>query len=61
MITRLMLSLKKAADSQEHAWTLGEPTTVIPMRFAERQDVIMMHDMSPNTSASTDERTQIEG
>ena len=26
MISRLMLSLKKAADSQQNGWTLGEPS-----------------------------------
>ena len=39
MITRLMLSLKKAA-SQEGEWTLGEPT----IKFAERQRPSETHD-----------------
>ena len=34
MITRLLLSLKKATTSQEEAWNLGEPS-VQTMRFAE--------------------------
>jgi hypothetical protein len=35
MVTRLMLSLKKAAASQK--WNFGEPTTHTTMRFAERR------------------------
>jgi len=35
MVTRLMLSLKKAAVSQqEEVWSLGEPSTVSGVRFA---------------------------
>jgi len=37
MIGRLMLSLKKAASSQKDAWSFGEPTTNMGMRFAERR------------------------
>ena len=37
MITRLMLSLKKASTSQEEAWSIGEPT----MRFAEPRPVVV--------------------
>jgi len=37
MITRLLLSLKKAGASQEHGWSFGEPTTHITMKFAERR------------------------
>ena len=36
MITRLMLSLKKATASQNEAWSLGEPT-VHTMWFIDRQ------------------------
>ena len=34
MITRIMLSLKKAAASQGDQWSLGEPTTFTGVRFA---------------------------
>jgi len=37
MITRLLLSLKKAGASQEHGWSLGELTTPTSMKFAERR------------------------
>ena len=30
MVSRIMLSLKKAADSQERAWSLTEPTAAGP-------------------------------
>ena len=36
MITRLMLSLKKAAGSQSEPWTLGQLT--VPLGFIDRQD-----------------------
>ncbi|KAF9645533.1 hypothetical protein BDM02DRAFT_3262853 [Thelephora ganbajun] len=35
MVTRLMLSLKKANASQEHAWSLGAPTVHTAIAFAE--------------------------
>ena len=38
MITRLMLSLKKAATPQENRWSFGEPTAHSAIRFAERRD-----------------------
>ena len=34
MISRIMLSLKKAAISEEDQWSLGEPTTFTGVRFA---------------------------
>ena len=34
MVTRIMLSLKKAAASQGNQWSFGEPTTFTGMRFA---------------------------
>jgi len=37
MITRLLLSLKKACASQENGWSLGEPTMPTAMKFAERR------------------------
>jgi len=40
MITRLLLSLKKASAPQEHAQSLGEQTAHTTMIFAERRDGI---------------------
>jgi len=37
MITRLLLSLRKANASQEHGWNLGESTTRTTLRFVERR------------------------
>jgi len=59
MITRLMLSLKKATSSQENGWSLGEPTTHSTMRFAERQGgVATRHEMRLDTFGNTHEGTQ---
>ena len=59
MITRLMLSLKKAATPQEDGWSLGEPTTHNTMRFAERRGGVATRDEIPlDTFASTHEGTQ---
>ena len=58
MITRLMLSLKKATASQDEAWNLGEPTTHATMRFVERRDVSTGDEMLLDTLASAHERTQ---
>ena len=44
MITRLLLSLKKAAASQEDAWSFGEPSEHTTMRFAECQGGISTKD-----------------
>jgi hypothetical protein len=61
MITRLMLSLKEAAVSQENGWSLGEPTTHTTVRFAELQDGVATGDeMSMDTSANTHEGTKRE-
>jgi len=38
MVTRIMLSLKKAADSQGDQWSLGEPTTFTGVTFAGARD-----------------------
>ena len=57
MITRLILSLKKAATSQEQGWSLEEPTTHIVMRFTERQ-VATRDEMRLDTFASTRGGTQ---
>ena len=58
MITRLMLSLKKAASSQERGWSLGESNTHATMRFAERRGGIPTRDeICLDTFASTREGT----
>jgi hypothetical protein len=58
MITRLLLSLKKAAASQ-YEWTLGEPTTHTTVRFAERRGGVSTRDeMHLDLFASTHEGVQ---
>ena len=52
MITRLLLSLKKASASQECGWTLGEPTACTTMRFAER-GVATRNEIRLDTFTST--------
>jgi len=44
MITRLLLSLKKASASQDYVWGLGEPTTHTNLRFAERRGGAITRD-----------------
>jgi len=56
MITRLLLSLKKAGASREHGLSLGEPTTHTAMRFAERRGGAATVHL--DTFASTHEGTQ---
>jgi len=59
MITRLLLSLKKANASEENGWSFGEPTMDTTMRFAERRGGADTRDaMHLVTFASTHERTQ---
>ena len=59
MITRLLLSLKKAIASQDHGWSLGEPTMRTTMRFAERRGgVITRDEIRLDTFATTHEETQ---
>jgi hypothetical protein len=59
MITRLMLSLKKAATSQEHGWSFGEPAAHTTLRFAERQGGVSTRDeIHLDTFASTHEGPQ---
>jgi len=54
-----MLSLKKAARSEEDGWRLGEPTVHTTMGFAERQGGVSTGDEIPlDTFASTQEGTQ---
>ena len=38
MVSRIMLSLKKAATSQGDQWTLGDPTLLSGARFAGVRD-----------------------
>ena len=59
MITRLLLSLKKANVSQEYAWSLGEPATHTTIRFAEgRGGVSTRDEIRLDTFAGTQEGTQ---
>jgi hypothetical protein len=59
MVTRLLLSLKKAAASQKYGWSLGEPTTHTTMRFAERRGGVSTRDeIHLDIFASTHEGTQ---
>ena len=56
MVTRLLLSLKKAGASQEHGWSFGEPTTHTTMKFADRRNGVATKDeISLDTLASTQE------
>jgi len=58
MVTRLMISLKKATASRDEAWNLGEPTAHTTMRFAERRGGIATRDeIHLDTFASTHEGT----
>ena len=58
MITRLLLSLKKANTLHEHGWSLEEPTTHINA-FAERRGGVVARDEMPlDTLADTQEGTQ---
>jgi len=59
MVTRLLLSLKKAVATQEHGWKLGEPTAHTTMRFAERRGGASTGDeIRLDTLVSTPEGTQ---
>jgi hypothetical protein len=59
MVTRLLLSLKKTAASQQYGWCLGEPGTHTTMRFAERQGGVSTGDeIHLDIFASTQEGTQ---
>ena len=59
MITRLMLSLKKAATSQVNGWSFGEPTTHSTIRFAERQGgAATRNEIRLDTFVSTNEGIQ---
>jgi hypothetical protein len=58
MIARLMLSLKKAAASQQGGWSFGEPTTYTSIRFAERRGDSTRDEIDLDIFASTHEGTQ---
>jgi len=59
MITRLMLSLKKAATSQVNGWSFGEPTIHSTIRFAERRGgVATRNEIRLDTFVSTHEGIQ---
>ena len=61
MITRLLLSLKKASASKEPGWSFGEPTTHTTMKFADRRGGAAMRDEIPLDTllvVSTQERTE---
>ena len=60
MITRLLLSLRKASAPKEHGWSLGEPTTHTTMKFAERRGpgATTRNEILLDTFASAQERTQ---
>ena len=61
MVTRLLLSLKKAGASREHGWSLGEPTTHATMKFADHRGGVSTRDeILLYTFASTHEGAQIQ-
>jgi len=58
MITRLLLSLKKASASQEQEWSIGELSTHNIMKFAERRGGVSTRDeIRLDTFASAQEGT----
>lgn len=60
MITRLMLSLRKAAAFQEDAWSFGESTTSGVMGFARRRGFATTGDeMRLDNFSGVEGRTQI--
>jgi len=59
MITRLLLSLKKAAASKkEHGWSFGEPTMHTTMRFAGRRGDVTRDEIHLDIFVSTQEGTE---
>jgi hypothetical protein len=59
MITRLLLSLKKATASKEDGWNLGEPTTHTYVGSAGRRGGIIARDeMRLETFSNSHEGTQ---
>jgi len=63
MITRLLLSLKKAGASEENRWTLGDLTTHTAIKFADRRlggGVASRDEIHLVTFSSTQEGTESE-
>jgi len=61
MITRLLLSLKKADAPNEHEWSLGDPTTHTTIKFADRRlggGVTSRDEIHLVTFSSTQEGTE---
>jgi len=59
MITRLLLSLRKASASQEHEWSFGESTAHTALRFVEcRGGAATIDAIYLDTFSSTREETQ---
>ena len=59
MVTRLLLSLKKAATSPRHERSIGELTMHTTIRFAEhRGGAITRDEIHMDTFVSTHEETQ---
>ena len=59
MVTRLLLSLKKAGASREHGWNLGEPTAHTTLKFADHRGSVFTRDEIPlDTFTSAPETTQ---
>jgi len=59
MITRLLLSLRKANALQEHGWNFGESTTRTTIRFVEcRGGGTMVDAIYLDTFSSTHEGAQ---
>lgn len=48
MVTRLLLSLRKASSSRQEGWSLGEPTAPTIQGFVESRDEIPL-DTVPST------------
>ena len=58
MITRLLLSLRKADAPDEHEWSLGDPTTHTTIKFADRRlggGVASRDEIHLDTFSSTQE------
>ena len=61
MITRLLLSLKKADASREYDWSLEEITTHTTMGFAGHRGVATRDEILLDTFASAHEGTRGRG
>ena len=58
MITRLLLSLRKATTSQEHAWSFGKPTIDTVMFASHKGPVSTDDEIHLDTFANTGEGGQ---